>query len=146
MSGIICAVRGGPASQPTIARAIALAQQTGHPLHFLYIVNLDFLAQSVMHHKDFAAHEMAHLGEFIILMAQERAAAAGITAFSDVRHGKFLEELLALCKELEAGYVVLGHPKGKHSLLSPDVLKTVQHDIETNTTARVVWAGEDDAA
>ena len=44
MPGILCAVRGGPASQPTIAKAIALAQETGLPLYFLYVVNLDFLS------------------------------------------------------------------------------------------------------
>jgi hypothetical protein len=47
MSGIVCAVRGGPASQPTIAKAIALARETGLPLSFLYVVNLDFLSQTV---------------------------------------------------------------------------------------------------
>ena len=42
MSGIVCAVRGGPASQPTLQRAITLAKETGLPLFFLYVVNLDF--------------------------------------------------------------------------------------------------------
>ena len=44
MSGVICAVRGGPDSQSTVARAIALARESGLPLYFLYVVNLDFLA------------------------------------------------------------------------------------------------------
>ena len=43
MSGILCAIRGGPASKATIARAIDLAHETGARLVFLYIVNLDFL-------------------------------------------------------------------------------------------------------
>ena len=46
MPGIVCAVRGGPASQPTIEKAIALALETGLPLCFLYVVNLDFLSQT----------------------------------------------------------------------------------------------------
>ncbi|RMF49572.1 MAG: universal stress protein, partial [Anaerolineae bacterium] len=46
MSAIVCAIRGGPASQPTIRRAIALALETSLPLHFLYVVNLDFLSST----------------------------------------------------------------------------------------------------
>ncbi len=34
MPGIVCAIRGGPASKPTIARSIALAKETDLPLFF----------------------------------------------------------------------------------------------------------------
>lgn len=34
MSGIVCAVRGGPSSQHTIDRAVALAQETRHKALF----------------------------------------------------------------------------------------------------------------
>lgn len=46
MPGIACARRGGLASQPTISKAIALAQDTSLLLHLLYVVNLGFLAQT----------------------------------------------------------------------------------------------------
>lgn len=46
MPGIVCAIRGGPSSQPTIATSIKLASETGETIHFLYVVNLDFLTHS----------------------------------------------------------------------------------------------------
>ena len=39
MSGIVCAIRGGPDSQPTIRRAISLAKETNLSLYFLYVIN-----------------------------------------------------------------------------------------------------------
>ncbi len=47
MPGIICAIRGGPSSQPTIATSIQLAKDTKETIHFLYVVNLDFLTHSI---------------------------------------------------------------------------------------------------
>ncbi len=144
MSGIVCAIRGGPASQPTIQRAIALAQETGCPLHFLYIVNLDFLAQTIMHHKETMLHEMEQMGEFILLSVQEKARAQGVETVANVRHGKFLAELTALCHEIEADYVVVGRPRGEGSLMAGHDLEAVQGQIETSTSASVVWAGAAD--
>ncbi len=46
MSGILCAIRGGPSSRPTIATSSQLAQETGEVIYFLYVVNLDFLTHS----------------------------------------------------------------------------------------------------
>ncbi|MFV1950098.1 MAG: hypothetical protein ACC633_09260 [Anaerolineales bacterium] len=46
MPGILCAIRGGPLSQPTIRKSIQLAQTTGETINFLYVVNLDFLTHS----------------------------------------------------------------------------------------------------
>lgn len=43
MSGIVCAIRGGKSSQPTINQAIHTALKTNLPIYFLYVLNLDFL-------------------------------------------------------------------------------------------------------
>ncbi|MFC2037796.1 universal stress protein, partial [Chloroflexota bacterium] len=113
MPGVVCAVRGGPASQPTIAKAIALAQETGLPLYFLYVVQrpLDFLSQTATSRVHTISEEMKEMGEFILLMAQETAARQGISAEGVVRHGNVAEEVIGLCHEFEAGYLVLGKPK-----------------------------------
>lgn len=34
MPGIVCAIRGGPSSQPTIATYIKLASETGETIYF----------------------------------------------------------------------------------------------------------------
>ncbi len=65
MPGIVCAIRGGPASKPTIARSIALAKETDLPLFFLYVVNLDFLAYTSSSRIHTITQEMEQMGELL---------------------------------------------------------------------------------
>ena len=80
MPGIICAVRGGPDSQPTIKKAISLAKEVSLPLYFLYVVNLDFLSHTQSSRVSTISEEMGEMGEFILLIAQQKASKEGITA------------------------------------------------------------------
>jgi nucleotide-binding universal stress UspA family protein len=141
MPGIVCAVRGGPASQPTIAKAIALAQETGLPLYFLYVVNLDFLSQTRTSRVHTISQEMHQMGEFILLMAREAAARQGISAEVVVRHGNVGEELIGLCHELEADYLVLGKPKVEQedSVFTQELLREFVARTEEQTGATVVF-------
>ena len=145
MSGIVCAVRGGPASQPTIAKAIALAQETGLPLYFLYVVNLDFLSHTPTSRVHTISQEMHEMGEFILLFAQEGASRQGISAGGVVRHGKVGEELIGLCHELEADYLVLGKPKVEQedAVFTHDLLREFVARSEEQTGAKVVFPEED---
>lgn len=142
MSSVVCAIRGGPHSQFTIETAIKLAKQTDSSLHFLYVVDLNFLEQTIMLHKDAVSDELKQMGEFILLMAQEKAATQGIEAKTYVRRGIFLDELIALCLELQANHIVLGRPESRASHLSVEQLEAIQHRIELATQSRVIWAGE----
>ncbi|MDX1417846.1 MAG: universal stress protein [Candidatus Promineifilaceae bacterium] len=110
-SGIVCAIRGGPHSQSTIDRAISLAQETGLHLYLLYIVNLDFLAHTTSMRTHPINREMEQMGEFILLAAQGRAQDLGVTAEGLVRQGNVSDEIIRLCSELNADYLVLGRPK-----------------------------------
>lgn len=141
MPGIVCAVRGGPASQPTIAKAIALAQETGLPLYFLYVVNLDFLSQTPTSRVHTISREMHQMGEFILLMAQETSAQQGISAEGVVRHGSVSEELIGLCQELEADYLVLGKPgvEQEDAVFTEDRLREFVASTEEQTGARVIF-------
>ncbi len=145
MPGIVCAVRGGPASQPTIAKAIALAQETGLSLYFLYVVNLDFLSQTPTSRVHTISQEMHQMGEFILLMAQETSARQGISADGVVRHGSVGEELIGLCHELQADYLVLGKPKieQEDTVFTEDRLRDFVARTEEQTGARVVFPQED---
>ncbi len=111
MSGIVCAIRGGPHSQLTIDRAISLARETGLPLYFLYIVNLDFLAHTTSTRTHTINLEMEQMGVFILLAAQSRAADQEVVAEGLVRHGSVGQEIIGLCNELSADYLVLGRPQ-----------------------------------
>jgi nucleotide-binding universal stress UspA family protein len=111
MSGIVCAIRGGPHSQPTINKAISLAREMNLPLYFLYIVNLDFLAHTTSTRTHTINQEMEQMGEFILLAAQRRASERKVMAETVVRHGSVGEEIIILCKEVGADYLVLGRPQ-----------------------------------
>jgi len=110
MSGIVCAIRGGPASQPTIERAISLAKETELPLYFIYVVNLDFLMHTQSSRTHSIEKDLHHMGEFILLTVQSKAEAEGVLAEGIVRQGSVGEQIISAAKELEANYVVLGTP------------------------------------
>jgi nucleotide-binding universal stress UspA family protein len=145
MPGIVCAVRGGPASQATIAKAISLARQTGLPLYFLYVVNLDFLSQTPTSRVHTISREMHQMGEFILLMAREAAAREGISAEGVVRHGSVGEEVIGLCHDLEASYLVLGKPRVEQedAVFTRELLQQFIARTEEQTGATVILSEGD---
>jgi nucleotide-binding universal stress UspA family protein len=140
MGGIVCAIRGGPHSQATIIRAIALAKDTGLSLHFLYVVNLDFLSHTSSSRVHTASQQMHQMGEFILLTAQASAASQGVTAQGVVRHGDVLDEIIHLCHELGADYLVLGRPQFQHeeSVFNQALLTQFIERTEKQTQAKIV--------
>lgn len=144
MTGIICAVRGGPASQPTIERAIELAKETKLKLHFLYIVNLDFLSHTQISRVSTISEELHEMGEFILLTAQEKANSEGVRAEAIIRHGNVSEEIINLAKELQANYVILGLPVGEkeeRNVFITGRIKEFGKLIEEQSGAKIVLAG-----
>lgn len=141
MPGIVCAVRGGPASKPTIARSISLARETGQTLHFLYVVNLDFMSQTSSSRVHTIAEQMEQMGEFILLMAQDAAARQGVEAKGAVRHGNVSEEIIGLCHDLGADYVVLGKPKVEQedTVFTEERLHQFAAETEERCGAKVVF-------
>jgi nucleotide-binding universal stress UspA family protein len=113
MGGIVCAIRGGPDSQATITEAITLAIEVRAPLYFLYVVNLDFLTHTTSSSVHTASEQIHQMGEFILLTAQSSAEAHGVAAQRVVRHGKVGEEIIGLCHEVAAEYLILGRPQGQ---------------------------------
>jgi len=140
MSGIVCAIRGGPKSSRTIDRAVALAQETGLTLHLLYVVNLGFLRRTVTSRVRTISEEMRQMGESILYAAQERAADQGVAAQSVVRHGDVLEEISGLCHELSANYLVLGEPGGEDegNVFTPEQQARFRERVEDETGASVI--------
>jgi hypothetical protein len=143
MSGIICAIRGGPASRPTIQKSIQLAVETGLPLYLLFIVNLDFLTHTTSSRIHRISKDIREMGEFILWTAQEEALAKGISAEAMVRQGNVLEEIVSLCQELKADYVILGKPQvqpGKENVFNEDRLDQFRRRIETQCSAQTILA------
>ena len=144
MSGIICATRGGPSSQPTITTSIQLAKDTGETIHYLYVVNLDFLAHSSSSKTNHISQEMSEMGEFILLSAQEQAAAHDLTALCAIREGRVADEIIKFCEDLDPTYVILGRPQEEQedNLLSSERLQAFADRITEVCQASVVFSNE----
>jgi nucleotide-binding universal stress UspA family protein len=142
MSGIVCAIRGGPDSQPTIKTAIDLAGKTGQTIYFLYVVNLDFLTFTSTSRVQVAAQEMRQMGEFILLTAKAQAEEKGTQAEGVVRKGQVREEIINLCREISADYLILGHPRGKVEVdvFTHEHLDQFAQHIEEESGAKAVIA------
>ena len=142
MAGIVCAIRGGPASRPTIDKSIQLAEETKLPLYFLYVVNLDFLVHTSVGRTQGISKELHEMGEFILLTAQSQAEAKGIHAEGVVRHGMVREEITNHCQEIKANYVILGTPKHQQeeNVFTHERLDAFGQQIENESGAKVVLA------
>jgi len=146
MAGIVCAIRGGPDSRPTIAEAIHSAKEKNLHIYFLYIVDLNFLTQTSSTRLHTISKEMDQMGEFILLTAQSKAEAEGVNAHGIVRHGKVSDQIIDLCHEVEANYVVLGRPRAhkvEANVFTHDRLARFAENIENETGAKVIFAEED---
>jgi len=142
MTGIVCAIRGGPHSQPTILQAISTARQYKIPVHFLYVVNLDFLEHTEQSRTHVIEQEMRSMGEFICLKAQIEARREGVQANIVVREGNVAEEIIAVCQEVKADYVIIGRPKGEHenNLFDLERLEKFKQMLETRSGVTVIYS------
>ena len=142
MSGIVCAIRGGPLSQSTIRQAIDTASQHQIPVYFLYVVNLDFLEHTEQSRTKVIQQEMRAMGEFICLKAQIEAKREGVQADIAVREGNVTQEIIALCHEIEADYVILGLPQSERTtnIFDLERLKKFGQTLETQTGAEVIYS------
>jgi nucleotide-binding universal stress UspA family protein len=140
MSGILCPIRGGPGSQGAIELGIKLAKKTGEQLHFLFVVNLDFLNLTVTSRTQVLSAEMRGMGEFILLTARAKAEEEGVIAGCTVRQGDLMDEIVNLAKEIEASYVILGRPQREETenIFTADQLQAFVRRLEEDTGSKVM--------
>ncbi|MBC8262843.1 MAG: universal stress protein [Anaerolineales bacterium] len=140
MSVILCAIRGGPECQPTIAQAISLAQETGLTVHFLYIVNRDLLSSADGAHVGAISGQIHQMGRSVLRTALAWASTEDVTAQGVIRQGNVGDEIASLCRDLEADYLILGQPQaqGEKDTFSEGLLSQFIERIEKQTGAEVV--------
>lgn len=140
MSGIVCAIRGGPDSQRAIDYAIKFAEENDIRLYFLYVVNLVYLRSTSTKRLNNIAMEYHRMGEFILLMAQARAASRGVRADNFVRRGNVSEKIVDICKETQAKHLVMGMPCNQESYFVEETLGKFVKTIEAqcNITVKIV--------
>jgi nucleotide-binding universal stress UspA family protein len=112
MTTILCATRGGEASYRTQDKAIALAKEKNADLLFLYVIDLQFLDMTAAPIVVDVEDEVHDMGEFLLLMAKERAAKQGVSAQTVCQKGKVRKEIIKAVRKYEASFVVLGRPAG----------------------------------
>ena len=143
MSGIVCAIRGGPDSRQTIAKAIQLAADSDQKIYFLYVINLDFLTHTQSSRIHSITAEMRQMGEFILLSAQAAANGRDVESEGVVRQGDVGEEIVSLCHEVAANYVILGTPQTEteENIFSIQRMNTFRERLEKETGAEVILVG-----
>ena len=137
MSKILCATRGGEASYPTQDASIALANERGDELVFLYVVDVSFLNQTAAPLVINVESRLEKLGQFQLAMAQERAAHQGVTATMICHTGGVREELIKAVRAENVSLVVLGRSAGGESVFQLASLQAFAAQVEAETGVEV---------
>lgn len=134
MKKILCATRGGEASQRTQDAVIAMAKEEGATILFLYVVDVEFLRLTARGVRpDVVTTELEHMGEFLLALACERAGAQGVEAEPCLRHGPLIEALESAAREEGADAIAFGRPTGLDSSFSLTDLENLAAKIEEDT-------------
>jgi hypothetical protein len=81
---------------------------------------------------------MDHMGEFLLVMALEKAKKKGVKASMLIEHGEFTDELIQTACNPEITTVILGKPAGEESLFSNEDLDAYAEKIEADTGSKVI--------
>lgn len=142
MTTILFPTRGGEASYPNQDQAIALARELAARLIFMYVTDVRFMTplarSSVVNFEE----DIAEMGEFLLAMAQERAASQGVQAEMVVRRGVFREALKEVIEAEMVDVLVLGAPTGATGVTTPDYRKSVIRDLIAETGVEVLVVDE----
>jgi nucleotide-binding universal stress UspA family protein len=134
MKKILCATRGGEASQRTQDAVIAMAKEEGATICFLFVVDVEFLKLTARGVRaDVVLAEMQRMGEFLLAMACERAAAQGVEAEMCLHHGPLVEALEQAAREEGVDAIAFGRPVGVDSSFSLKDLQDLAARIEKDT-------------
>jgi nucleotide-binding universal stress UspA family protein len=138
MDKILCATRGGDASFNTQDKAIQLALDKRSELIFLYVVDTRFIDKTSAPIVVDVEGEISKLGEFLLIMAQERAQEQGLEASTILREGQVREELTKVITEEGITLVVLGKPAGNSSVFELESLQKFAEKLEEETGVRTI--------
>ena len=133
MAKILCAIRGGEESQRLQDIAIQRAKERGEQIVFLYVVNTEFLDTASASLRESVTLEMEKLGDFLLLMAQERAKKEGVVAEPLLQHGYLQPEIKAAASQP----VLLGVP-GERGNFSMESLQATAKEIEDEYKVEVL--------
>jgi nucleotide-binding universal stress UspA family protein len=138
MGKILCATRGGEKSKRTQEKAISLAKERGDTLLFLYVLDLRFLDKTAAPIVVDVEQEMVKMGEFLLLMAQERAIQQGVDATTISRKGELRAELERVARSEDVSLIVLGRPASDKSVFQLASLEVFADELEAKTGVKTL--------
>ncbi len=110
MKTIVCAVRGGERSKPTVDASIALAHDSAARLVFVYVIDAEFLSHATVGRHSITMPQLEAMAEFILLTMQVRAEEQGVSAEYAIREGQVQEQIRAYVLEERPDILVMGKP------------------------------------
>ena len=116
---------------------IALARERNDEFVFLYAADVSFLNTTAAPLLVGVESRLKLLGRFQWAMAQERAAAQGVTAQAIVRRGWLRTGLVVMAQEISATLIVLGRPLGRTAVFGKTALRALAAGLQTETGIEV---------
>jgi nucleotide-binding universal stress UspA family protein len=108
-----------------------MARDEGASVLFLYVVDVEFLRLTARGVRpEVVAAELEQMGEFLLAIACERAAAQGVQAEMCVRHGELVPALESAAVEEGADAIAFGRPAGPYSAFSLEDLQQMASRIQ----------------
>ncbi|HEY44072.1 MAG TPA: universal stress protein [Anaerolineae bacterium] len=135
---ILCATRGGQASQPTHLKAIEIALERSAELIFLYVFDQQAIQSVATPIVINISSQMDHMQAFLQKTAQRQAVQAGVKARVLVRAGSLREQIQTIAQEEQVDLVVMGNPSEKSSLFKREALRVLADEIEAETGIQVL--------
>ena len=141
---ILCATRGGKPSLHTQQYAIKMAKERDVDVLFLYVSNVEFLHNVAPVKYQDVQEELDNMGEFLLLMAKERAEKQGVTASIIVKSGVFRDALIETAKDTQASMIVLGTP-AEDSLIAREYLESLIVELKEETGIEATIVDHEDS-
>jgi cation:H+ antiporter len=135
---ILCATRGGQASQPTHARAIQIAGDMNAEIVFLYVFDKNALPREATPLVINVEAQIRHMQQFLDQTAARQAEQAGVHSRVIVRAGSLLEQIQSIAREEEIAVAILGNPKERSGLFKRDALRSMAKEIASSTGMEVI--------
>lgn len=134
MGCIVCATRGGAGSRAVQQRAIQYAQQQGHELVFLFVIDTTSLRELEEKMGAAVREELYWLGRTLLLIARRRADNAHIASEVVIREGVVRDEIISFLDERSADLLLLGAPRGTtDTLFGDDAIEQYARSIQTQS-------------
>jgi nucleotide-binding universal stress UspA family protein len=140
MGTIVCATRGSEASRRTQEQAIALAQERGDLLIFLFIVDTALVRPANKDMADIVIDELERLGRRLLCIAQARARERGVEAEMAIRHGDVQQGVESFLREVSADTLLIGAPRSgaEHPAFDPSALDEFAERLRANIGTEVI--------